>query len=83
MTTKTTYVATAPDGSEYTRTTATKTYEWAVLAYSNGTWGVVSFNGRAFISQNPVESVCSRDRVRKSVLSLDMSSLLEGSVPEA
>ena len=47
MTTKTTYVATAPDGSEYTRTTATKTYEWAVLAYSNGTWGVVSFNGRA------------------------------------
>jgi hypothetical protein len=46
MTTKTTFIATAPDGTRFTRTSATREYTSAVLAFSNGTWGEISFNGR-------------------------------------
>jgi len=50
---KTTYVATAPDGTEFTRTTKTRTYTHAVLVWVRETesprgphWGLLSFNSR-------------------------------------
>jgi hypothetical protein len=51
MAAKTTYIATAPDGSVHTRTTA-RTYEYAVMIYSvdygatEPTWGPIGFCGR-------------------------------------
>lgn len=45
MTTKTTYVATAPDGTEITRTSTSRTYTHAVLARDERGWGRISFNG--------------------------------------
>ena len=53
---KTTYVATAPDGTEMTRTSA-RTYTHAVLAYGTSWnnpephWGYISFNGSEELSQ--------------------------------
>lgn len=44
--TKTTYVVTAPDGSEHTRKTD-RTYTHAVLLESEEGWGVVGFCGRS------------------------------------
>lgn len=53
MTTKiTTYIATAPDGTQIKRTTSTRVYTHAVLCYGVGygqteaSWGQLSFNGR-------------------------------------
>jgi hypothetical protein len=45
----TTFIATAPDGTEITRTSLTRTYTHAVLVEStqNGLhWGLISFNSR-------------------------------------
>lgn len=50
MATKTTYIATAPDGTESTRTSA-RTYTHAVLVFNKSykesveTWGAISFHG--------------------------------------
>lgn len=46
----TTYVATAPDGSEHTRKTD-RTYSHAVLLEGNNGWGVVGFCGRLDLAQ--------------------------------
>jgi hypothetical protein len=48
--TKTTYVATAPDGSEHTRKTE-RTYTHAVLLEGEGGWGVVGFCGRLDLAE--------------------------------
>ncbi|URC18205.1 hypothetical protein SEA_ZENTENO07_104 [Mycobacterium phage Zenteno07] len=50
MASKTTYVATAPDGSEFTRTSA-RTYSHAVICLNGetretATWGYLAFSGR-------------------------------------
>ncbi|MDE4175084.1 hypothetical protein PXK01_13045 [Phaeobacter sp. PT47_59] len=48
--TKTTYVATAPDGSEHTRKTD-RTYSHAVLLEGKDGWAVVGFCGRLDLAQ--------------------------------
>lgn len=48
--TKTTYVATAPDGSEHTRKTD-RTYSHAVLLEGKDGWAVVGFCGRLNLAQ--------------------------------
>ena len=48
--TKTTYVATAPDGSEYTRKTE-RTYTHAVLLEGEEGWGAVGFCGRPDLAE--------------------------------
>lgn len=50
--TKTTFIATAPDGTQIKRTTATRSYTHAVLVYGRDhatgarSWGQISFNSR-------------------------------------
>lgn len=48
--TKTTYVATAPDGSEHTRNTD-RTYTHAVLVEGKDGWGAVGFCGRPDLAE--------------------------------
>lgn len=48
MASKRTYIATAPDGSEHKRTTATRFYEYAILSgprEGKDGWGVIGFSG--------------------------------------
>jgi hypothetical protein len=67
MATKTTYVATAPDGTEFTRTTA-RAYTHAVLCHVEDNevkgipahWGKISFNSRAELAEQ--EANCWRGR---------------------
>ena len=49
MAAKRTYVATAPDGTEHKRTTATRFYEYAILSGpregdADKSWGVIGFS---------------------------------------
>lgn len=62
---KTTYVATAPDGTEHTRT-SNRVYTHAVLVYGPSWdnpephWGCVSFNGREELAHKEARSWAGR-----------------------